>query len=148
VAATMRFPKDRVASFVTSFGAADRSVYQIVGTEGSVTVDPAYEFAQPLAYTFRSKRGERDEHFAKSDQFAPELIYFSDCILQNREPEPSGEEGLADVRIVLAIHASIETGRWVRLDLPQRSQRPSIAQELRRPGIEPPRLVHASTPSA
>jgi glucose-fructose oxidoreductase len=148
VSAMMRFPKDRIATFVTSFGSADRSVYQVVGTEGSVTVDPAYEFAQPLAYKLRTKRGEREERLGKSDQFAPELLYFSDCILRGRDPEPSGEEGLADVRIILAIHQSMETGRWVRLELSQRSRRPNLAQELRRPGIEPPRLVHASSPSA
>lgn len=148
VTALMRFPKDRIASFTTSFGAADRSVYEIVGTEGSITLDPAYEFAQGLAYKLRTKRGERERHFAKSDQFAPELLYFSDCIQQNREPEPSGEEGLADVRVILAIHQSIESGRWVRLDLPRRARRPTLAQEIRRPGIEPPRLVHASTPGA
>jgi len=148
VTAMMHFPKNRIAVFTTSFGAADRSLYEVVGTDGSITVDPAYEFAQPLAYTLHTKRGERKRRFDKSDQFAPELLYFSDCILRNREPEPSGEEGLADVRVILAIHESIETGRWVRLDLPQRSQRPSLSQELRRPGIQPPPLVHASTPSA
>ena len=148
VTALMRFPKNRIASFTTSFGAADRSAYEIVGTDGSITVDPAYEFAQPLAYKLRTKRGERERHFGKSDQFAPELLYFSDCVLRNREPEPSGEEGLADVRVILALHRSIASGRWVRLELPQRSRRPSITQELRRPGIKPPPLVHASQPGA
>jgi glucose-fructose oxidoreductase len=147
VTAIMRFPKDRLASFTTSFGAADRSVLEIVGTEGSLTFDPAYEFADALSYKVRTKRGERERRFGKSDQFAPELLYFSDCILQNREPEPSGEEGLADVRVILAIHQSIESGRWVRLELPQRSRRPNLTQELRRPGIQPPRLVHAVQPS-
>ncbi len=148
VTAIMRFPKDRIASFTTSFGAADRSVCEIVGTEGSITLDPAYEFAEGLSYTLRTKRGERTHRFDKSDQFAPELLYFSDCIQRNREPEPSGEEGLADVRVILAIHQSIESGRWVRLDLPQRARRPNLTQEMRRPGIEPPRLVHASQPGA
>jgi predicted dehydrogenase len=146
VTAVMRFPKHRVGSFTCSFGAADRSVYEIVGTEGSITLDPAYEFAQGLSYTLRTGNRERTRHFGKSDQFAPELLYFSDCIQQNREPETSGEEGLADVRVILAIHQSIESGRWVELELPQRTRRASLAQELRRPGVQPPRLVHASSP--
>ena len=49
--------------------------------------------------------------FGKRDQFAPELLYFSDCILNNREPEPSGEEGLQDVRIVQALYESARVGQ-------------------------------------
>ena len=45
----------------------------------------------------------------KRDQFAPELLYFSDCILKDRSPEPSGEEGLQDVRIVQALYESSRT---------------------------------------
>ena len=51
----------------------------------------------------------------KRDQFAPELLYFSDCILKDREPEPSGEEGLQDVRIVQALYESARSGRPVAL---------------------------------
>ena len=34
VAATFRYADDRVASFVASFGAADRAHYEVIGTEG------------------------------------------------------------------------------------------------------------------
>jgi glucose-fructose oxidoreductase len=146
VSAVMRFPRERVASFTCSFGAADRSTYDLVGTDGSITLDPAYEFAEGLAYEARIGGRTRYRRFAKSDQFAPELMYLSNCILDNREPEPSGDEGLADVRVIQAMHQSIDSGRWVRLELPQRTRRPSIQQELRRPGIQPPRLVHAAPP--
>lgn len=146
VSVIMKFPGERIASFTCSFGAADRSTYAVVGTKGSITLDPAYEYAEGLAYTLRTNGRTRERRLEKSDQFAPELIYFSDCILQDREPEPSGEEGLADVRVIQAIHQSLESGRWVQLDIPQRSRRPTLRQEIRRPGIEPPRLVHAAAP--
>jgi predicted dehydrogenase len=146
VSVVMKFPRERVGSFTCSFGAADRSTYDLIGTEGSITLDPAYEFAAGLAYEARIGGRARSRRFAKSDQFAPELMYFSNCILDNKEPEPSGAEGLADVHVIHAIHRSIDSGRWVQLELPQRARRPSIQQELRRPGIQPPRLVHASPP--
>lgn len=41
--AVMRFPEDCLASFTCSFGAADRSEYQIVGTKGSLRMNPGYE---------------------------------------------------------------------------------------------------------
>lgn len=146
VTAVMKFPRNRVASFTCSFGAADRSTYDLVGTEGSITLDPAYEFASGLAHTMRIGGRTKYRRFEKSDQFAPQLVYFSDCILHNKEPEPSGEEGMADVRVIQALHQSIDAGRWVELEIPQRARRPTLQQHLHRPGIQPPRLVHASPP--
>ena len=148
VSVVMKFPQERVASFTCSFGGADRSAYEIVGTKGSITLDPAYEYAQGLEYTLRLGKREREKHYEKSDQFAPELLYFSDCILRDVEPEPSGEEGIADIRVIEALNRSIETGRWVSPELSQRRRRPTLRQEIRRPGIQPPPLVggvHSAT---
>jgi glucose-fructose oxidoreductase len=148
VVAAMRFKDERVASFTCSFGAADRSVYTIVGTKGSVTVDPAYEYAEGLSYEMKVGERSRKKQFAKSDQFAPELLYFSDCILNNREPEPSGEEGLIDVRIIEGMMKSIRTGRWVALERKQRAKRPTLRQEIRRPAVpREPKLVNVQAAS-
>jgi glucose-fructose oxidoreductase len=141
VAVVMKFPQERIATFTCSFGGADRSAYEIVGTKGSITVDPAYEYAQGVEYVLRLGKRQRQKRHEKSDQFAPELIYFSDCILRDFEPEPSGEEGIADVRVIEALNRSIETGRWVSPELSQRKRRPTLRQEIRRPGIQPPPLV-------
>jgi predicted dehydrogenase len=148
VAVLMKFPQERIASFTCSFGGADRSAYEIVGTKGSITLDPAYEYAQGVEYVLRLGKRKREKRYEKSDQFAPELLYFSDCILRDSEPEPSGEEGIADVRVIEALNRSIETGRWVSPELPQRRRRPTLRQEIRRPGIQPPPLVggvHSAT---
>ena len=48
--AVLRFEGDRVATFVTSFNAGDVGSYRIVGTKGQLSVDPAYEYAEGLAY--------------------------------------------------------------------------------------------------
>lgn len=135
VMAAMRFADERLASFTCSFGAADRSVYSIAGTKGSITVEPAYEYAEGLGY--KLQRGERTQqkNFSKSDQFAAQLLYFSSCVLKGADPEPSGEEGLADVRIIEAMQRSIKNGRWVATKLGQRKKRPTLRQENRRPAV-------------
>ena len=101
--ALMRFPDNRIATFTTSFGAASRSVFEVVGTEGVLKMDPAYELAEALKAEITIDGRTTKKIFKKRDQFAPELIYFSDCILHNKQPEPSGREGLADVRIIQAL---------------------------------------------
>jgi predicted dehydrogenase len=148
VAAVMRFKDERLGSFTCSFGAADKSIYSITGTKGSVTLDPAYEYAVGLSYRLKIGERETKKKFSKSDQFAPELLYFSDCVLQDREPEPSGEEGLADVKIIEAMLQSIATGRPVRLELRQRKQRPTLKQEIRSPAVpREPQLVNVKPAS-
>lgn len=148
VTALMRFPQKQVASFTCSFGSAARSVYEIVGTKGSLTVDPAYELTEGIGFTLRSGDRERVRRLPKSDQFAPELIHFSDCILNDREPEPSGEEGLADIRVVEALNDSIVTGKWVSLGLHPHQRRPDKRQAMIRPAARVPELVGVSAPEA
>jgi glucose-fructose oxidoreductase len=82
------------------------------------------------------------------DQFGPEVIYFSDCILRNREPEPSGAEGLRDVHIIRSLYESAETGMAVKLKQIQRQRRPGLRQEIYRPRkIANPKLVHVEAPA-
>jgi predicted dehydrogenase len=91
-AATLRFGDDRLATFVTSFNAADVAAYRIVGTKGDLHADPAYEYAESLKYSLTLDSRTTNKTVGKRDQFGPELLYFSDCILNDRQPEPSGEE--------------------------------------------------------
>ena len=148
ITGVMKFKDERLATFTCSFGAADRGTFAVVGTRGSLTMDPAYEYAEGLGYELKVGERTRRKSFAKSDQFAPELLYFSDCIRNDREPEPSAEEGLIDIRIIEAMQRSIQTGRVVKLDTGQRKRRPTLRQEIRRPGIKAePKLVDAQAAS-
>ena len=140
VTAVMRFKDERIASFTCSFGAADRSTFTVVGTRGRVTLDPAYEYAEGLSSQQTIGGREQQRQTGKHDQFAAELLYFSDCILQDRKPEPSGAEGLADIRVIEAMQKSINTGRWVKVSIPQPKRRPTLKQAAARPPVprEPP----------
>jgi predicted dehydrogenase len=140
VIGVMQFKDQRVASFSCSFGGADRSTYTVVGTRGSVTLDPAYEYAEGLSSQVNIGGRQQTTKTGKHDQFAAELLYFSDCVLQDREPEPSGAEGLADIRVIEGMHKSIRTGRWVSVNMPKRNRRPTLRQADSRPPVprEPP----------
>jgi glucose-fructose oxidoreductase len=147
-AATLRFPGERLGSFICSFGAGDVSSYRIVGTKGDLRMEPACDFANGLCHHLTVGGRRRRRTFATRDQFAPELIYFSKCIQDGEEPEPSGREGLADVRIIRALYASAERGgQPVDLGPFDRDERPSARNELRKPAVAKPGLVHARAPS-
>ena len=143
----LRFPGERLASFTTSFGAADVGHYEVVGTEGSLRVDPAYGYATERKHILTLKGRTRERTFPKVDQIAPELVHFSECVMTGDEPEPNGWEGLADVRVVRAIYASADQGGApVRLAPFDKHERPTRAQEMRKPAVDKPDVVHAEAP--
>ncbi len=143
----MRFPDERLAAFTCSFGAADISRYTVIGTKGILTAEPAYDYSMALKHQLTIGEKTKKKTFPKRDQFAAELVYFSDCILKNKEPEPSGKEGLADVRIVRAIYESARTGKAVELtDMPVK-KKPTMRQEIHRPAHGKPKTVNAESPS-
>jgi glucose-fructose oxidoreductase len=145
--AMMRFPGEELATFTCSFGAADISRYTLVGTKGLLTADPAYDYSMAIKWELRVGDKTKKKTFRKRDQFAAELIYFSDCILQDKEPEPSGLEGLADVRVVRAIYESVRTGKAVKLPEFPAKPRPTMQQEIHRPAHGKPRTIGAKSPS-
>jgi len=145
--AVMRFPGERMATFSSSQGAAAIDSYRIVGTEGDLRVEPAYTHHGDLTHTLTVGAETRTTIFTKRDQFAPELVAFSRCILEGTQPEPSGEEGLADVRILQAIVRAAREGRPVKLGPFARSQRPDLRNEIAKPPVQEPKTVNAPSPS-
>ncbi|HWN19084.1 MAG TPA: Gfo/Idh/MocA family oxidoreductase, partial [Gemmatimonadales bacterium] len=108
--AILRFPgRERLASFTCSFNGADVGAYRVVGTKGDLVMNPAYEYAEGLTQRVTIDGRTRERTFPKRDQFAPELISFSECILTGAAPEPSGWEGFADVRVIRALYRSADT---------------------------------------
>lgn len=146
--AILRFPgRERLASFTCSFGAADVSAYRVVGSEGDLLMEPAYEYAEELKQRVTVKGRSRERVFPKRDQFAPELVSFSECILTGATPESSGWEGLADVRVIRALYRSADSGQPVSLGPFSKEDRPSLDQEIRRPPVRKPELVNTESPS-
>jgi predicted dehydrogenase len=144
--ALIRFPGDRVASFICSFGTASSSRFEIVGTKGSLALDPAYDYGHELKRRLTIGKRVTEKTYPLRDQFAPELIHFSDCILNDRVPGPSGWEGLADVRIVNALYRSAKSGKTVRIDPVAKTAHPTIRDEMHRPPVRKPALVKTRPP--
>jgi glucose-fructose oxidoreductase len=143
----LRFPGERLATFTCGAGSADVGWYELVGTSGTLCTDPAYELAEALEQWVTVDGRTTKSRYPKRDQFAPQLLHFSDCVLEGREPEPSGREGWADVRVIEALLESARSGRAVALEPIGPVGAPSIELEQRRPPVERPELVNAEQPS-
>jgi predicted dehydrogenase len=146
-AALLRFPDGKTAQFTSSQGTTSISSYRVSGTKGDILVEPAYDYTEPVCITL-TKGGEKKRFkIPKRDQFAPELVYFSQCILEQREPEPSGEEGLADVRVLRALFQSAAEGRAVRFEPSLRLRRPGLDQQIRKRPVPKQETIDAPSPS-
>jgi len=144
----LRFGDEQLATFNVSFQAAPTATYRLVGTRGDLCLDQAYEYQGERELVVTINDNERTRTFPKTDQFGPELVYFSDCIVRDVEPEPSGEEGLADVRVIEALLRSAHDDRPVRLAPFKRRARPEPGMRMRLPAVREPEPVRADSPVA
>lgn len=144
--AVLRFPGERLAVFTSTFGAADRDLFRVLGTEGELVVEPAFQFNRTLRHRVTVGGETTEAEFEQRDQVAPEILHFSRCLLEGRSPEPGGAEGLADVRIVQAIYRSAREKRAVKLAAVRGVRYPDTDQEADLPAPEEQELVHAEGP--
>jgi len=140
-AVTLRFPGDRIAQLACSFGAYARSHYELIGTEGLLTITHAYDYAKPQVMCVEGPHGSRHRTFEVRDQVAAELEYFVRCIYDDIVPEPGGWEGLADIRIIQAAQVAARFGRSVPIDPLPRRARPDLGQAITVEPHGPPTLV-------
>lgn len=142
----LRFPDERIASFTCSFGAAPTDTFRVVGSKGDVRLEPAFEYVGSLVRHLTVGERTTVKRYPPSDQFAAELVEFSSCVLEGREPEPDGWEGLADVRIIEAALRAAREHRPVRLEPVTRRRRPGGTQRRHRPPVAEPEAVNAESP--
>lgn len=146
-AAILRFPNERLAGFTASFGAEETADFEVVGTRGKLRAIQAYDYALPVTLELTVEGHTYRKFYHLRDQFAPELIYFSNCILHDREPEPSGVEGLRDVSIIRSLYESVRKGEPVEFKTVKRRRYPDLRQVIDRPPVAKPRLVHVKAPT-
>lgn len=147
VSVILKFPQQRLAQFVVSYYGNPLDTYTVAGTKGSLEVNPAYMYGKPLEHHRVEGKEQSQKSFKNTDHFGGQMKYFSDCILQGTDPEPNGLEGLADVRVIEAIHRSLKSGQWESVECVEKTRWicPDQVQELR--AQSSPEMVDASSPA-
>ena len=146
VTVMLRFPEGQLAHFVVSYYGHAIDTYTVLGTKGSLRIQPGYTYGKSLEHFLTIGEKTDDISYKATDQFGGEMKYFSDCILDDIDPEPDAEEGLADVRVLEAILRSLETGEVQKLAPFARTRRIDPDQVVRLGAIKAPEPVRASSP--
>ena len=147
VSVTLRFGQGRLAQFTISYFGNKLDTYLVAGTQGSLELNPGYMYGKPLEHFTVIGQKQDHESFGNTDHFGGQMKYFSDCILNNKDPEPDGLEGLADVRVIEAIHRSLESKQWEKVERVEITRRisPDQVQELR--AQSSPEMVNTTSPA-
>ncbi|AOX19338.1 Gfo/Idh/MocA family protein [Kozakia baliensis] len=124
VSVTLTFPDNRLAHFLVSYACSMVEEFTLVGDKGTVHAAPCFMFGPGEGISYTATIGEKKEERPHKavEQFGGETDYFSECILNDRDPEPNGEEGLMDVRVLAAIERALETGEVQKLAPAKRSR--------------------------
>lgn len=111
ISCTLKFPEDKMAIFTVSFGAYPVSDYEIIGTKGNIRMENSYSYNHSRHLKLFENGKSHSKTYREHDQFADELFYFSNCIISNASPTPSGEEGFLDIKIIEALLLSLDLGK-------------------------------------
>ena len=111
----LRFPSGAIAHGSTSYSYASASRFGVLGTKATLTLDPATSYYQ---HGMELKAGAQTRRFAmpEGNQFAAQLDHLSEAVMNGAAVRTPGEEGLQDVRLMLAIYEAARTGRTVQVD--------------------------------
>jgi predicted dehydrogenase len=106
-----KFPGGAVSHCGATYNGAPNGYLRAIAERGWFGLDPAFNYD--------GIRGVRSDGRAidqsEGDQFAAEMDDFASCIMEGRKSKVSGEEGIRDVRIMMAIYESARLGRPIDL---------------------------------
>lgn len=149
VTAILKFPHDRVATFICSFASAGVSNFRVIGDKGDLFIENVYEYVGKAKNTLTINEKKQTWTTKAGDQFAAELDYFSSCVQTGKHPETSAQEGLADLVIIEALLQSLKTGKTVKVKSIKKTpaKRPTIRQVIKKPAHRKPQLINAAPES-
>jgi predicted dehydrogenase len=111
IAWQMKFPGGVIASCNSTYNFSGMDRYKVFAENGWFELAPAYDYDG-----IRGRRGDGEEiRLPSIDQFAAEMDDFAQCILNHQPTKVPGEEGLRDVKIMMAIYEAARTGKTVSL---------------------------------
>jgi predicted dehydrogenase len=109
----LRFPSGILANCTSSYGGG-LNRWRVVKPNAWAELEPALNYSGLKLRVYRN--GAVEERGARVvDHFGTEMDHFSECIQTNAEPKTPGEEGLRDLKIMMAIYEAAKSGKTVKL---------------------------------
>jgi predicted dehydrogenase len=109
----MKFESGVVASCVSTYGFGCNR-FRVYGTRGQIESDPFLSYQGN--HLFQTRGRQRQElQIEPANHFASEMDHFAQCVLGGENPLTPGEEGMRDVKYLMAVYESARTGKSIKL---------------------------------
>jgi glucose-fructose oxidoreductase len=109
----LQFPSGILANCTSSYG-VNLGRFRVFKPRGSFELEPSSSYTGLRMRIFRGGAIE-ERVLPQRDHFQLSLDHFAGCVQNNTEPLTPGEEGLKDLRIMMAIYEAAKTGQTVKL---------------------------------
>jgi len=111
----MRFPSGALGVCSCGFDSIRSDRFRGTGDKGYVEMDPAFGYHSLQLKTCKKDVGgeylvESNHNIAPVNHFAKEMDHFSGVVLEGKKCRSTGEEGMADIRVIEAIRESCAKG--------------------------------------
>ena len=110
----LRFPSGLMANCSSSYGYQTQSRVRVVATNGWYELEPSQNYTGLRMRVFRDCVLQ-EPSFPQRDHFALEMDHMSDCVMSDKTPLTPGEEGLRDMKLIMAIYEAAKTGKTVKV---------------------------------
>ncbi|GAA4381556.1 Gfo/Idh/MocA family oxidoreductase [Hymenobacter koreensis] len=114
VAFTLRFPSGALACCTSSYSYQSVKRGRIFGEKAWLDLDPISDYYEHNM-KIGKEDGEMEPKIQEGNQFAAEMDHMSESVMQNKTPRTPGEEGLRDVRYMMAIYEAAKKGKSVKV---------------------------------
>ena len=111
---TLRFPSGVLASCTSSYSYESVKRGRAFGDKAWLDLDPLSDYDKHTL-TLGNAKGEQEPKIKEGNQFAAEVDHMAECVLAGKTPRTPGEEGLRDLRIIMAIYEAARTGKAVKV---------------------------------
>jgi predicted dehydrogenase len=110
----LRFPSGLLANCVSSYGVG-LNRFRVHAERASFELEPALSYNDLRMRVIRGGTVEQ-RTLPDRNQFALEMDHMAESVKGNTEPRTPGEEGLKDLRAMMAIYEAAKTGKTVTLN--------------------------------
>ncbi|USZ69274.1 Gfo/Idh/MocA family oxidoreductase [Halorussus salilacus] len=111
----VRFDDGTLAACSASQHAHEGGHLKVVGTEGELTVEPAFMGGAFRGFALEVGETSADVEYERRDQMLEEFDYFAHQLRTGGEILPDGRHGLVDVEAIEAVYESAEEGSVVEV---------------------------------
>lgn len=112
LAGTLRFENGLMAQFDSSLTMERREIYELIGTEGYLSVPAAFlpGTADAAIVEHRGRKGETAHTIDGIDEYQLMVEHFSDCVLNDRPLRYPAAEAALNMRVIEALYQSARNG--------------------------------------